>query len=1050
MQQDHFNRRYTLHDRIGTGGMGTVYRATDHLTGQDVALKLVNTAPSDAAPHLSTRDRRARLADEFRLLAALDHPHIIRVADYGVARDQPFFTMQLLRHPQSIVDAARDRDLQGTLRLLVQTLHAIDYLHQRGILHRDIKPSNILVDDDHSYLLDFGLAVDQPEVTPLGTLLYIAPEMLRGKPTTRATDIYALGCVFIEMLSGRPVFDLPPDAGNTALINAILLHPPDLNQLIPGPASPDNPDAARLATLRDLLQAMIRHDPAKRLTDTTVLLEKFSALLDTPLNLAPDAVLQAVRFVGRQAELDQLQAALDHVQEAMRDVWAFVAAGAYGQAVGSVWLVGGESGVGKTRLLGHVAARALTEDYLVLQGRAQDGGDPLAIWRDVLRRLVLALDITAEEAAALRGLIPDVDRLTGHDHSTPPPLDPPAALRGTVLALFRRLNEPTLLLLDDIQWAARGLLHDLLAAVPDLPVVVVAGFRDDEYAALYEEFADANHLRLGRLTRADIAALLGSLLGEAAPTATVEWLMRQTEGNSFFLIETLRTLALEHGLRHAITHRPSQVASIMPKEVFPLLERRLQHLDADDTHLLQMAATLGYELDLAVLHCLNDFQPLEGWLTRCTAAGLLTTRNARWQFIHDKLRVAVLHRIPADDKASLYRAVAIAKSSLHSENVHEAQQLMALWQVAGNTLQVYRYAVHAARHARQNADFSNASRLYYAAREKRRYVSCRLLLEHADVLFQLGDLTAALLSAEEAQQKAATNSDLICTAHITYHRARLYLARHQYEEVVAFADDALRLYRKLKLPREAAYCLVLLGTAYAEMGSVRAAQGYHQDALDAFNAQQDIPGMIEARLMLGLDAYLHDDLKIAQDHFDAAQTLATTHNHPDGVAQALFHSSAVLLARGRVLAAVAQLVQALEMVEVQGQLAFQAQIKARLAHCYRKVGETQLARRHYADALRDSLRIGMNQTATFEVLVGVGHLAVADGDAALAAQVIGHLEQHTATTQFTRQALDVLREAVYATLAPVARASVLAEGAALSTRALIDAAQAALQQASAG
>lgn len=1031
-----FNRRYTLHEAIGTGGMGTVYRATDFLTGQDVALKLVNTEPDpNASPHLSTRDLRAHLADEFRLLAALDHPHIIQVADYGVAGEQPFFTMQLLHNPVTIVEAARQTDLQGRLTLMVQVLHAIEHVHQRGILHRDIKPSNILVADGHSYLVDFGLAIDRPSSAPLGTLLYIAPELLQGKAATAAADIYALACVFCEVLSDRPLYDLPPDATNSDLINAILLHPIDLEAVLP--PTLDDPSGKVCTKLRTLLQAMLERDPKKRLTNITTLRQRFSGLLETPLALSPDNLLKATKFVGRKRELARLQAALDRVKKAAADVWAFLKVEAYEQGVGSSWLVGGESGVGKTRLFQQLAALALTADCLVLHGQAFEDADPLLVWHEPLRRLVLSLEISADESAALRSVVPDIDRLTGHDRATPPPAPAERALafRNTVLALLQRLNQPTLLILDDIQWAGRELLHTILQLVPDLPLVVVIGFRDDEYPALYEEFADATPLRLAPLNRVETAELVESLIGKAPP-AFVDWLQRQTEGNTFFLVETLRTLAIDHGLRKAAFIKPPS-GTILPTGIFPLLQRRLKHITDDDQRLLQMAATLGYELDLAVLRCLNGFQPLEGWLKRCYDAALLTTRNTRWQFIHDKLRVAILHSIPADEKTTLYRRVAIGKASLHAENPQEAQLLMQLWQVAGDEHQAYRYAAHAARHARATADFTQASQLYAAARRYTDYVSCRLLLEHADVLFQLGHFEDALESASLANDVAQGTSDVVCTAHVMYHKARLNLAKHQYEDVITVATDALVLYRRLEMQRETAYCLVLMGTAFVEMGSVRAAIQYHRDALEAFEAQADIGGMLDATIMLGVDALVHENLEDAQDFFEAADALATSHNRPGEKARALFYSGVVLMKRGRTLRAVSRLVQALDMVQSQGRLAMEAQIKARLAECYRHLNEHRLAYRHYADALDASLRVGPNQTATFEVLVGIGHLAVAEGHAERAAWVVGHLQHHTGITQAIRSELEHLYAVARDALDAEMLHDELSTGATLSTDALV-------------
>ena len=162
--------RYELLDRLGVGGMGEVYRSRDRLTDDIVALKRAlrdstRTAGLTDAPHrrMAGEDRttqftglttpetlnvkaRLTLASEFRVLSSLRHPNIVSVLDYGFqANGSPFFTMQLLSDPVTIVAAAREQPLDVQLDLLFQMLQALSYLHRHGIVHRDLKPSNVLV-----------------------------------------------------------------------------------------------------------------------------------------------------------------------------------------------------------------------------------------------------------------------------------------------------------------------------------------------------------------------------------------------------------------------------------------------------------------------------------------------------------------------------------------------------------------------------------------------------------------------------------------------------------------------------------------------------------------------------------------------------------------------------------------------------------------------------------------------------------------------------------------------------------------------------------------
>src|SRR5664279_379377 len=175
--------RYEQHNLLGVGGMGAVYRATDRLTGQDVALKRVNV-PTEFLQFMSRPSEsgfaniQLSLANEFRVLASLRHPHIISVLDYGFdSNRQPYYTMELLPESQTLLDAAKDQPLDVKLKLVIQVMQELTYLHRHGIIHRDLKPENVLIVRGQAKVLDFGLAITR-ELHPgntgssSGTILY--------------------------------------------------------------------------------------------------------------------------------------------------------------------------------------------------------------------------------------------------------------------------------------------------------------------------------------------------------------------------------------------------------------------------------------------------------------------------------------------------------------------------------------------------------------------------------------------------------------------------------------------------------------------------------------------------------------------------------------------------------------------------------------------------------------------------------------------------------------------------------------------------------------
>lgn len=187
--------RYDLHEELGRGAMGVVFRATDRQLGRDVALKLIAKSIAD------DDEAVARFRREVAAAAALSHPNIVRVFECGTCDDGIYFTMELV--DATPLDERIGEGALGSARvaqLLLQLADALSALHARGMVHRDVKSANVMVGaDDHATLMDFGL-VHLPDRSVLtapgqlvGTPLYMAPEIWRGDGFGPASDVYSLG-----------------------------------------------------------------------------------------------------------------------------------------------------------------------------------------------------------------------------------------------------------------------------------------------------------------------------------------------------------------------------------------------------------------------------------------------------------------------------------------------------------------------------------------------------------------------------------------------------------------------------------------------------------------------------------------------------------------------------------------------------------------------------------------------------------------------------------------------------------------------------------------
>lgn len=201
---------FTIDALIGQGGMATVYRARQVSVNRDVALKVINLQQAGLQP-----DFQRRFAQEAEFIAGLEHIHILPVYSYGIQEDTAYLAMRLLRGGtlKSLMQEHKILSLERAVTLFRQIGKGLAYAHSRGIVHRDIKPANVLLDENgNAYLSDFGLAksANNADMTQtdliVGTLAYMSPEQLRGERLDQRADIYSMGILLYEMLTGRTPF----------------------------------------------------------------------------------------------------------------------------------------------------------------------------------------------------------------------------------------------------------------------------------------------------------------------------------------------------------------------------------------------------------------------------------------------------------------------------------------------------------------------------------------------------------------------------------------------------------------------------------------------------------------------------------------------------------------------------------------------------------------------------------------------------------------------------------------------------------------------------
>ncbi|MBI4237468.1 MAG: protein kinase [Deltaproteobacteria bacterium] len=317
---------YQLERRLGQGGFGEVWAAVDRRRNEQVAIKLM--------PHLFVRrpEIQASLTQECAVLKTLAHPHICRVWDlvhdptYG-----PLLITELIAG-RDCVAATRGAPLEVCWRMMIHTLAALSYLHGRGVLHLDIKPANILVADHGVKLIDFGLATVTTPIDGAGTPAYMAPERIRKENTDHRADLYAVGVLLYECLTGTNPFHAPqPEAIRQKHLDWM---PPPLSQM-----RPDCP-----AWMDTVIAHLLAKAPADRFPSAKAVLNELQLVLGDGFvqqamgRASHQAFAPAAgQLIGREAIIHPLRAAWE---------------GATTQPPAVHWVqITGAQGMGKSRLL---------------------------------------------------------------------------------------------------------------------------------------------------------------------------------------------------------------------------------------------------------------------------------------------------------------------------------------------------------------------------------------------------------------------------------------------------------------------------------------------------------------------------------------------------------------------------------------------------------------------------------------------------------------------------------------------------------------------------
>jgi serine/threonine protein kinase/tetratricopeptide (TPR) repeat protein len=809
--------RYELRRFIGEGAKKRVHLAYDSRLDREVALALIKTDGLDDAG-------RVRVRREAQAMGSLgDHPNIVTVHDIGEDGDQLFIVSQYMSGgdlESALQDAGEQRRLEPgeALRIAIQLCHALEHAHSRGVVHRDLKPGNVwLAADGSARLGDFGLAVsaDRTRLTQegmmVGTVAYMAPEQALGRGPDARSDLYALGATLYEMLTGRPPF-LGDDA--VAIISQHIHTPP----VAPSWHNPEIPP--RLETL---VLELLEKDPERRPASASVLAEQLEQVSSgsaeptpagEPATVNPLDRLAGGVFVGREDQLEQLRRGVDDALSGR----------------GSVLLLVGEPGIGKTRTSDELATYARLRGAQVLWGSCYEGEGAPAYWpwMQIIRAYVherepqLLLSEMGPGAADIAEIVSEVrERLPGLP--APPKLEPEQArfrLFDSITSFLKNASqrEPIVLVLDDLHWADRPslLLLQFLARDVDASRILLLGtYRDVEVGRqhpLEQTLGELARTQTGErvllrgLSDDDVARFIELTSGHTAPRALVEAVYRETEGNPFFVHEVVRLLQSDGRLEH-----PESVASWsleIPQGVRQVVGRRLDGLPEECNRVLAVASIIGRDFELRVLAeaAQLEEEALLELLEQAEDARILTEADGApgaYRFSHALVRETLYDEVRTTRRVRLHRRIAEVLEQRHAGRIEPHLDALAYHYCeaasGGDVEKAVDYATRAARRALEGLGFEEAANHFdraltalEAAEAADETLRCELMLQKGDAYFRAGVPEARDRSFLEAADLARALGSPLHLAMAVVGRLDAWIAPTAREpELLRLLDEAI-------------------------------------------------------------------------------------------------------------------------------------------------------------------------------------------------------------------------------------------------------------------
>ncbi len=889
--------RYAILQKLGAGGMGTVYLVEDTLNNNQVlALKLIRA-------DLLNERAVAQFKAEFEALAQLRHPNLVQVYEFsGLIKEQQeeqhyFFTMGYIagedwptlarRHAQTT-----PQDFTWLYDVLVQICRALQYIHSHGFIHYDLKPSNVRITPNGQVkLMDFGLIGRLQHSSgrrARGTPAYIAPELIRGEAVDHRADLYSLGISLYEIITGQ----LPFDEDSSALILQIqeptpITLPSEIAETLPAP-------------LCDLIHKLMAKDPDDRPDSANAIIREVNAMSERTYAIETRETLQGYihsgAFVGRASELARLQGLLVRTQ--------------HGQ--GQLVFIAGPEGIGKSRLVHEVRRRAQMQGVLVCEGLCHEHARiPYRPWIAIFRQVIAHYKSAQPETLrmydqTLVRLMPELSEALNDITATDFGPEEHRHLLSAAANFLRATQQPLMIVLEDLHYADAETVT-LLRTVGEQTqagrLLVIGLYRDDELPAAHplaalvaeaqapEEITAAapELLRLGLLEDDAIETLVHSMLRlghqapAALPPALLPWLINESGGNPVFIENLLHSMVEGEQLWFdgEAWHIEEESLDRTATDIQAAARRRLESLDAPTLELLQWASVMGRWVDVNLLADVVALSQ-EEFALRIEQAGqhyvlvaIEREQQRSYRFSNDQMRAAIYHTLDPEERARRHAQIGDALRERYPKA--EVIELMAWhFEQAGKYNWAQRYARIAGDKARQI--YANDSAVQHYTRALG-FIDSGQVTRPPDVIYEilagraeayklLGKLHTQLADLNRMAELAAEMDDVKRQIQVALHQAEVTIKLGNYAYALETAEEALRLSQELGDRRLEANSLDEMGGAHYAVGDMNAAFECHEAALEICRELEDVHGEAHNLWHLGSISRLLGNFEAAR-HYSA-------------------------------------------------------------------------------------------------------------------------------------------------------------------------------------